>query len=64
MNAQLLKAWIAVTIQRTAARSRDEEGITTLEYVILGALLAAGTIAIGVLIVQKFTDKAGSIPTG
>lgn len=47
-----------------APRSRDQAGAGVAETVILVAIFAAGAIAIGGLIISKFTDRAGSIPTG
>ena len=45
-------------------RSRGETGAGVAETVILVAILAAGAIAIGTIIISKFTGKANSIPTG
>ena len=43
---------------------RGERGAVTPETVILTAVFAAGAIAIGTIIVTKFTGAANNIPTG
>jgi len=48
----------------TEGRRRDERGAVTPEQVVLTAIFAAGAIAIGGIIVAKFTGAANSIPTG
>lgn len=42
---------------------RDETGALSAEQAIFAAILAAAAIAIGTIIVTKFTGKANSIPT-
>ena len=48
----------------THGRRRNEQGAVTPETVIWTAILAAGAIAIGGIIITKFTGAANSIPTG
>jgi len=48
----------------TDGRRRNERGAVTPETVIWTAILAAGAIAIGGIIISKFTGAANSIPTG
>lgn len=45
-------------------RPRTETGASITETVIITAIMAAAAIAIGAIIVTKFTDKANTIPTG
>lgn len=62
---QVFMAYLqAVRTTLLSDRERDESGIGTAETVILVAIFAAGAIAIGTIIISKFTSKASSIPTG
>ncbi len=60
---QLLRAYLHA-MRSTLLSVRDERGAVTPETVILTAVFAAGAIAIGTIIVTKFTGAANSIPTG
>jgi hypothetical protein len=55
--------WLATVWRRTRARERGERGDIT-QTVIIIAVFAAAAIAICAIIVNKFTSKAQSIPTG
>ena len=65
---QLLTAYlhaIRATLRADPGSSRrSERGAVTPETVILTAVFAAGAIAIGTIIVTKFTGAANNIPTG
>jgi hypothetical protein len=50
-------------VGRLRAIREDERGMTT-EAVIITAVLAALAITVGIIITQKVTSKANSIPTG
>ncbi len=52
-----------VLVGRLRAIREDERGMTT-EAVIITAVLAALAITVGIIITQKVTSKANSIPTG
>ena len=54
----------AIRQSLTDGRRRNERGAVTPETVIWTAILAAGAIAIGGIIISKFTGAANSIPTG
>lgn len=64
MNAEFTLLALAVTFARSRLSARDDEGLGTLEWVILVAICAAVAIAAGAIIVTKITNKANSIPTG
>lgn len=55
----VLKAWL---LCQWRSRREDERGEIT-QTVIIVALFAAAAIAISVIIIDKFTSKATSIPT-
>lgn len=46
---------------RLASRQRDERGLTTVEYVVLGAVLVVGVATVGAILVAKLTNKVNSI---
>lgn len=58
-GAMFLRAWIAVRL----ARSRDEQGLSTAEWVALTAVVVGGALAIGAIVINKFTSSAQGIPT-
>ena len=63
----LVRAWLATATAdlRARSRARGERGASEIaSTVILIAVFAAAAIAIGALIVAKFTGKANEIPTG
>jgi len=61
---QVLRMCLTTTMHRLKSIPRDERGASDLAVtVILVAILAAAAIAIGTIIVIKFTNKANSIPT-
>ena len=64
-EVQLLRAYMSVLSSNLrSTRERDEVGAAEIStIVIITAILAAAAIAIGAIIVTKFTDKANSIPT-
>jgi hypothetical protein len=62
IEVQVLKAWLLAKADEQVQR-RDERGDIT-QTVILVALFAAAAIAISAIIINKFTGKANSIPTG
>jgi hypothetical protein len=59
----MLLWWEATVRNFMGDRVRNELGEVP-EKVIIAALFAAGAIAIGGIIITKFTDKANTIPTG
>jgi hypothetical protein len=59
----MLLWWEATVRTFMGDRVRNELGEVP-EKVIIAALFAAGAIAIGGIIITKFTDKANTIPTG
>ena len=64
---QAIRIWALATIAKVKASEpdRDQRGAADLAtIVIITAILAAAAIAIGAIIVKKFTDKANNIPTG
>lgn len=64
-EVQLLRAYMSVLSSNLrSTRERDEVGAAEIStIVIITAILAAATIAIGAIIVTKFTHKANTIPT-
>ena len=62
IEVQVLKAWLMAKADEQVQR-RDECGDVT-QTVILVALFAAAAITISAIIINKFTGKANSIPTG
>lgn len=64
---QVLWAWAMTTTNKVkdrAGRDKNERGVEVATVVILTAVFAAAAIAIGAIIVQKFTGAANNIPTG
>ncbi|MGL5826821.1 MAG: hypothetical protein ACRCYU_18720 [Nocardioides sp.] len=61
-EVQVLRLYMAVLLGDLKSRQRDERGDIATTVIII-AILAAGAIAIGAIIVQKFTNKASTIPT-
>ena len=61
---QVWKAWLLTFTDDWRTKDQAERGASTVELVILTALFAAGAIAIAIIIINKFTGKANSIPTG
>jgi Flp pilus assembly pilin Flp len=61
----MLRTFIEATIVSRLAQARrsDERGAVSTEYVILGAIIAAGVIAVATIVVAKIVGKANSIPT-
>jgi hypothetical protein len=62
-----IRLWALATIAKVKASdpNRGERGAADLAtIVIITAILAAAAIAIGAIIVKKFTDKANDIPNG
>jgi hypothetical protein len=57
------RVWLDTMWRRTRAQQRGERGDIT-QTVIIIAVFAAAAIAICAIIVNKFTSKAQSIPTG
>lgn len=55
----VLKAWL---LWQCRSRRQDERGEIT-QMVIIVSLFAAAAIAISLIIIDKFTSKAASIPT-
>jgi len=62
IEVQMLKAWLLAKADQEVER-RGERG-DVVQTVILTALFAAAAIAIAAIIINKFTGKANSIPTG
>lgn len=54
-----LRAWVTVRL----AQSRDEQGLSTAEWVALTAVVVGGALAIGTIVINKFTSSAQGIPT-
>ena len=61
---QVWKVWLFTYAGDRPSKDRAERGASTVELVILTALFAAAAIAIAIIIINKFTSKANSIPTG
>lgn len=59
----LLMWWEATVRSVVGDRVRDEAG-EVAEKVIITATFVAGAIVISAIIINKFTSKANSIPTG
>lgn len=59
----LWKHWLTTRWQQLRSQPRNERG-EIVQTVIIIALFAAGAIAISTIIINKFTSKANSIPTG
>lgn len=59
----ILLWWEATVYALVGDRARTEAG-EVAEKVLITALFAAGAIAIGGIIITKFTGKANTIPTG
>ena len=57
------RQWLFCQAHRLRNHRHDERG-DIVQTVIITALFAAAAIAISVIIIKKFTDKANSIPTG
>ena len=64
-EVQMLRTYRSVLASSLSdIRQRDERGAAEIStIVIITAILAAATIAIGAIIVKKFTNKANTIPT-
>jgi len=63
-EAQVLQNYLLVMAYRLKNKPRSERGAVDLAVVvIMTAIVAAATIAIGYILVTKFTDKANSTPT-
>lgn len=61
----MLRTFIEATIvsRLSKARRSDQRGAVSTEYVILGAIIAAGVITVATIVVAKIISKANSIPT-
>lgn len=63
-EARALGLYLFALISEVRQRRADERGAAEIAtIVIVTAIVAAGAIAIATLIITKFTDKAGTIPT-
>jgi hypothetical protein len=58
-----LRAWTRLRIAEARERSRDEQGLGVAEWVILVSIVAAAAIAIATLVMNRFREKANTIPT-
>lgn len=61
---RMLLLWWEATVRAFVGDKVRTQAGETAEKVIITSIFAAGAIAIGAIIVNKFTGKAESIPTG
>lgn len=61
MHLAWMRAWI--TTRRAETRA-DESGAGVVEWVVMVGLIVVGAIAIVTIVLNKFKDKATTIPTG
>jgi Flp pilus assembly pilin Flp len=61
LQLQCLAHWVQARYDKATS---DETGASTIEWVIIVAILAALAIAVGVIIVNKVTTKANNINLG
>ena len=62
IELQVWKVWLTGKVNEHGHRHNERGDVT--QTVILVALFAAAAIAISAIIINKFTGKANSIPTG
>jgi hypothetical protein len=60
----MVLVYVQGLVAERRSRSKNEDGLSVAETVIITAIFAAGAIAISIYLIAKFTNKAHSIKTG
>lgn len=60
---QMMWAYVRAFAHHHGTRGRSDRGVTTTEYVLIAAGVAAIAIAVVAIVKSKLLDKAHDIPT-